>query len=103
MVARLLCTAVAALLAAGAFLGASPTPAGPLNLLGILFLTISGVIWLGWPVIREGFAYGASPDGAQLPLLARFGPMFIGGLVGMRRPPDPSRRRSDVPDGTSAD
>jgi hypothetical protein len=75
MVARVLITAVLLILAAGAFFGAAPIPAGPLNPFGILFLTITGVIWLAWEVLRGGFAYGAGSgrDGARVPLLARFG------------------------------
>jgi hypothetical protein len=93
MVARLLCTGAALLLAAGAFFGASPTPAGPLNILGILFLTVAGVIWLAWPVIHAGFVHG-KPDGngADLPMAARFGPVFITGLIASLRGPQPPRR-----------
>lgn len=95
MVARLLCTGAALLLAAVAFFGASPTPAGSLNLFGILFLTVSGVIWLAWPVIREGFAYWETGgDGAKLPLVVRFGPVFINGIVANRKGLRPPRRAS---------
>jgi hypothetical protein len=98
MIARLLVTAAALLLAAGAFLGASPTPAGPLNPFGILFLAIGGVMWLAWDVIREGFSYGAGSgqDGAQVPLLARFGPIFIKGITNRQRTAYPRRRSSDT-------
>ena len=100
MVARLLCTGVALLLAAGAFLGASPAgPAGPFNLFGILFLAVSGVIWLAWPMIHAGFVHGR-PDGngADLPLMARFGPLFITGIFANRSGPQPPRpATSDEP------
>ena len=95
MVARLLVTAAALLLAAGAFFGASPTPASPLNPFGILFLAIGGVIWLAWDVIREGFSYGAGSgrEGTQVPLLARFGPIFIKGITnGLRTTPSLCKR-----------
>jgi hypothetical protein len=87
MVARILVTAVTLLLAAGAFFGAAPIPASPLNPFGILFLTIAGVIWFAWDVIREGFSYGAGSgrDGPQLPLLARFGPVLIKGITTVQR------------------
>jgi hypothetical protein len=98
MIARLLATAVALLLAAGAFFGAAPTPASPLNPFGILFLTIAGIIWFAWDVIREGFAYGAGSgrDGAQVPLLARFGPVFIKGITNTWRTTYPRRRSSET-------
>jgi hypothetical protein len=88
MVARVFVTAVTLLLAAGAFLGAAPIPASPLNPIGILFLTIAGVLWFAWDVIREGFAYGAGSgrDGRKLPLLAGFGPVYIKGITTVQRP-----------------
>jgi hypothetical protein len=80
MIVRILATAAALALAAGAFFGAAPTPAGPLDPLGILFLALGGVVWFGWEIIGEGFSYGAGP-GPELPLLARFGPVFIKGIT----------------------
>src|SRR5215831_8186533 len=99
MVARIVATGVLLGLAGGAFLGAAPVPASPLNPFGILLLTIAGVIWFAWDVIREGFSYGAGSgqDGAQVPLLARFGPVFIKGITSGWRPADPHRRSSDTP------
>jgi hypothetical protein len=96
MVVRIIVTSVMLALAAGAFFGAAPIPANPLNPLGILFLTIAGVIWFAWDVIREGFSYGAGSgrDGTELPLLARFGPVFISGITNAWRTPYPHRRTS---------
>ena len=107
MVARLLVTAAALLLAAGAFFGAAPMAASPLNPFGILFLAIAGVIWFAWEIIREGFSYGAGSgqDGAQVPLLARFGPIFIKSITNERRTtpsPQPSpRKRGEGADALS--
>ena len=100
MFARLLVTAVTLLLAAGAFFGAAPIPASPLNPFGILFLAIAGVIWFAWEVIREGFVYGAGsgPDGTQLPLVARFGPVFIKGITNASRTAHPPPNSSETKD-----
>ena len=32
-------------------------PAGPFNPFGIVFLALSGVIWFGWSVIPDIYAY----------------------------------------------
>lgn len=99
MIGRIIVTGVMLVLAAGAFFGAAPVPASPLNPLGILFLTIAGVIWFAWEIICEGFAYGAGSgdDGARLPLVARFGPVFIKGIANAWRTAQPPRRSSDPP------
>ena len=98
MVARLLVTAGALFLAAGAFFGAAPSPASPLNPFGILFLTIAGVVWFAWDVIREGFCYGAGSgqDGAQVPLLVRFGPVLIRGNTNSWHTASPSGKGSET-------
>ena len=88
MIARIVSTLSILALAAGAFLGAAPTPASPLNPLGILFLAISGVVWLAWKEFREGFAYApGDKGGVQLPLLVRFGPVALTGIVNKSEPP----------------
>ncbi len=69
MVARILLTIATLLLAAGGFFGAAPEPAGPLNPFGILFLFISGVIWLAWDLVREAFR-----DRVDL-MVVRLGPL----------------------------
>lgn len=43
--------------AVGGFFGAAPMPAGPLNPFGIVFLALSGIIWFGWSVIPDIYAY----------------------------------------------
>lgn len=43
--------------AAGGFFGAAPMPGGPLNPFGIIFLALSGIIWFGWSVIPDIYAY----------------------------------------------
>jgi hypothetical protein len=73
MAARIGVTIVALLLAAIAFLGGGPMPAGLLNPFGILFLFLAVLIWFAWETILGGFASGRSAgEGAELPLLARF-------------------------------
>ena len=57
MGARILCTGLMLAGAAGGFFGAAPLPAGPLNPFGIVFLALSGVIWFGWRVIPDIYAY----------------------------------------------
>jgi hypothetical protein len=57
VISRIACTGVFLLLALGGFLGASPSPAGPLNLFGIIFLSLSGVVWLGWEMIGDAYAF----------------------------------------------
>lgn len=69
MAARILLTIAALLLAAGGFFGAAPSPAGPLDPFGILFLFVSGVIWLAWDSVREAF------DNRADLMIVRLGPM----------------------------
>jgi hypothetical protein len=54
---RIFFTALLLAGAIGGFLGAAPMPAGPLNPFGIVFLALSGVIWFGWSVIPDIYAY----------------------------------------------
>jgi hypothetical protein len=54
---RIFFTALLLAGAAGGFFGAAPIPAGPLNPFGIVFLALSGVIWFGWRVIPDIYAY----------------------------------------------
>ena len=98
MVLRLIVTTILLLLAAGAFFGAAPIPASPLNPFGILFLTIAGVVWFAWDVFREGFSYGAGSgrDGTRLPLVARFGPVFINGITNASRTARLGKRSSET-------
>ena len=56
MLARIACTALALLLAAGNFFGGVLLPPGPLDPFGIAFLALSGVVWFGWDMIRDAYA-----------------------------------------------
>jgi hypothetical protein len=86
MAARLFWTAVTLLLAAGGFFGAAPTPASPLNPFGILFLVLSGLIWLGWETIRSTFSETARAQPHESAyLLSRLGPFHMQKLV-LREP-----------------
>jgi len=58
MAARMSFTAVALLMALGAFCGAGPTSGGLFDLFGIFFLFVAWLIWFAWDLIREGFASG---------------------------------------------
>lgn len=87
MAVRILLTVATLLLAAGGFFGAAPGPTGPLNPFGILFLFVSGVIWLAWDQVREAFA-------DRLDVMAvRLGPMFRHKPAGRERYP-----RSEEPE-----
>jgi hypothetical protein len=57
MGARIFITGLMLAGAAGGFFGAAPLPAGPLNPFGIVFLALAGVIWFGWSVIPDIYAY----------------------------------------------
>ncbi|MGH7047931.1 MAG: hypothetical protein ACREE2_16250 [Stellaceae bacterium] len=83
MVVRILLTIATLLLAAGGFFGAAPGPTGPLNPFGILFLFVSGVIWLAWELVHEAFT-------DRLDVMAvRLGPMFRRKPTGRDRPDSP--------------
>jgi hypothetical protein len=58
MAARIFFTAVAVMMAVGAFCGAGPTSGGLLDLFGILFLFVAWLIWFAWDLIHEGFVSG---------------------------------------------
>jgi hypothetical protein len=44
----------ALLLAAGGFLGAGPTPGGPFNPFGWLFVGLAALVWFEWAPIKAG-------------------------------------------------
>jgi hypothetical protein len=100
MIARVGVTIAALLLALIAFLGGGPAAPGLLNPFGILFLFLAVLAWFAWDAVIDGYtSAGYGPDGAELPLLARFAPVFIKGvtkgvadLVARKRPTG-----SDVP------
>src|SRR5580704_7432159 len=78
MLARLACTALSLLLAAGNFFGGVLLPPGPLNPFGVVFLALAGVFLFCWEVVQDAYAYQVErrlagekiPD----PLLVRFAP-----------------------------
>jgi hypothetical protein len=82
MLARVGVTTAALLLALVAFLGGGPADAGPLNPFGLLFLFLAVLAWFAWDAVIGGYtSAGFGPDGAELPLLARFAPVFIKGVT----------------------
>jgi hypothetical protein len=83
MIARILCT-VAALLLSGLGFFANPVSGDPLNLFGILFLVISGVVWFAWDMIADAYAYREEicPNNGRAYLqTVRLGPVMVNGLV----------------------
>lgn len=75
---RILSTLAALLVAAAAFCGVGPPPAG-INLPGVLFLFVAFVIWFEWGSIREGYCFlqdnrNAESRGSDL-MLVRMGPL----------------------------
>jgi hypothetical protein len=86
MTARIGMTIVAVLLATIAFLGGGPTAGGLLDPFGIFWVFLAILIWFAWAKIVGGYVSGrAGEDGAELPLLARFGPVFIKGITSIRQ------------------
>jgi hypothetical protein len=82
MVARAGVTIAALLLALIAFLGGGPVEPGPLNPFGLLFVFLAVLAWFAWDAVIGGYtSAGNGPDGAELPLLARFAPIFIKGVT----------------------
>lgn len=78
MLARIACTALSLLLAAGNFFGGVLLPPGPLNPFGVVFLALAGVFWFGWEMIQDAYAYQEERRTAGVkipdPLLVRFAP-----------------------------
>ncbi|HTW54667.1 MAG TPA: hypothetical protein VME45_22450 [Stellaceae bacterium] len=54
MALRLIIVTLALLLAAGGFLGAGPTPGGPFNPFGWLFVGLAALVWLEWKPMQAG-------------------------------------------------
>jgi hypothetical protein len=96
---RIFLTAIALLLALGGFAGIAPTEGGPLDPIGIFFLFLSGVVWLGWDALRESyfFARGIGRDDID-PMMVRSGPL---NLLRPRLPPFITTRRSAASDRAS--
>jgi hypothetical protein len=83
MVGRILCTGAALLLAGFGFF-ANPITVNPLSPFGIVFLLVSGVIWFGWDMIQDAYAYREeiAPNNARAFLqTVRLGPVFVSRLV----------------------
>jgi hypothetical protein len=83
MILRILCTGAALLLAGFGFFG-NPVMANPLSPFGIVFLLVAGVVWFGWDMIRDAYAYREEicPNRGQAFLqTVRLGPVLVGGLV----------------------
>jgi hypothetical protein len=88
VLARIGCTALALLLAAGNFFGGVLLPPGPLNPFGIALLALGGVFWFGWEPIQDAYAYQEERRRAgnriPNPLLVRFAPAL--GAMGAAAP-----------------
>lgn len=83
MVGRFFCTGAALLLSAFGFF-ANPVAANPLSPFGIVFLLVSGVVWFGWEMIQDAYAYREeiAPNNARAFLqTVRLGPVFVSRLV----------------------
>ena len=78
MLARIGCTGLVLLLAASDFFGGVLLPPGPLNPFGVVLLGLAGVLWLGWDVIQDAYAYQEERRRAGYripnPMLVRFAP-----------------------------
>jgi hypothetical protein len=78
MLVRIGCTGLTLLLAASNFFGGVLLPPGPLNPFGIVMLGLAGVLWLGWDIIQDAYAYQEERRRAghniPSPLLVRFAP-----------------------------
>jgi hypothetical protein len=84
MIARIICTGAILLLGVGGFIGWAPVAPGPLNPFGIVCLALSGVIWFGWDMIQDAYAYREeiAPNNARAFLqTVRLGPVFVSRLV----------------------
>ena len=54
MIARLIATTVILAFAVGAFCGAGPTQAGPINPFGMFFVGLAVLIWFAWKPLSGG-------------------------------------------------
>jgi hypothetical protein len=92
--ARIGVTVAALLFALIAFFGGGPAPGGFLDPFGLLFLFLAVLTWFAWDKILGGYTSSSGGDGAALPLLARFGPVFIKGITTNLRPPTRSFKQA---------
>jgi hypothetical protein len=84
MIIRVLITAMALLLAGYAFWDGTLSGGHVLNPFGIMFLFLSGAIWLGWKSLREIFR--SARDASVIPTIAA-GAMWLVTGMGKRAPP----------------
>jgi hypothetical protein len=56
MARRLITTVAILAFAVGAFFGAGPTEAGPLNSFGICFLGLAVLVWFAWKPMMAGLS-----------------------------------------------
>jgi hypothetical protein len=68
MFARMLATGVLLVLAAGAFFGAGPMGAGPLNPCGLLLVLIAFLVWRYWRMAKGDYS-PALFDGFTRPIV----------------------------------
>ena len=83
MIARSLCTAAALSLAVFGFF-ANPVLANPLSPFGILLLLVSGILWFGWDMIGDAYAYREEVcpnNGRAFLQTVRLGPVLVNRLV----------------------
>jgi hypothetical protein len=83
MVARILCTGAALLLAVFGFFD-NPVSANPLSPFGIVFLLVSGVVWFGWDAIGAAYAYREEicpNNGRAFLQTVRLGPVLVNRLI----------------------
>jgi hypothetical protein len=95
MAARIGVTVAALLFATLAFLGGGPPLGGFSDPFGILFLFLAVLTWFARDNMLGGYASSSGGDGAELPLLARFGPVFIKGVTTNLRHPTGSLAQVD--------
>jgi len=90
MIARIFCTALTLLLAAGNFFGGVLFPPGPFNPFGIVCLAVAGAFWFGWETIEDAYADQEERrrGGKKIPA-----PLFVRFAPGLGALPQPSRRR----------
>ncbi len=92
MAARIGMTIVAVLLALIAFLGGGPTSGGLFDPFALFWVFLAVLIWFAWDKAVGGYASSrGGEDGPELPLLARFGPVFISGITNNLRRPNRGR------------
>lgn len=83
MLARLLATGAALLLAGFGFFG-NPVAPDPLSPFGIVCLLVSGVVWFAWDMICDAYAYREEicpGQGRAFLQTVRLGPVLVGGFI----------------------